>query len=85
MALGWSRDAKTQLKGRLLAPSPARYGERGEPRGARKLQAVLHAGSPWPRGKRRKSCSQEEGRKKPLTVLFTFLASTVNSGELEFS
>lgn len=85
MASGWSRDAKTQLKGGLHAPSPVRHGERGEPRGARKLQAVLHAGSPRPQGKRKKSCSQEEGCKKPLTVLFTFLASMMNSGELEFS
>lgn len=64
---------------------PAQCGERGELRGARKLQAALRAGSPWPRGKRKKFCSQEEGCKKPLTVLFTFLASMMNSGELEFS
>lgn len=85
MALGWSRDAKTQLKGRLLTPSPVHRGEQGELRGARKLQAVLHGGSPWPQGKRKKSCLQEEECKKPLTVLLTFLASMMKSGELEFS
>lgn len=58
--------------------------EQGELGGARQLQAALQAATLWPQGKRKKK-KQVEGSEGALTVLFTFLASMVNSGELEFS
>lgn len=77
VALGWSWGAKTQFKGRFPAPSPV---SQQEGRAERSEKAPSCATC-----KREKCCLQEEGRKKPLTVLFTFLASMMKSGEVEFS
>ena len=72
MALGWSCDTKAPC----TQPSVSRRAGRAER--SEKAPSSPTRELPVARG-------QEEGCKKPLTVLFTFLASRMKSGELEFS